>query len=131
MAMQWTMAVKGRIDTPRGWSLLGFILGTCVGTFLVKYSTLSQDRGAWREKHSAPKGTWYRGKRYPIVGSPGVYAGMVAAARSREQSARSSDAVGTGRRDSEVWDRSESLATPIGSRIPPMPPLDDLSTKTH
>lgn len=44
---------------------------------------------------------------------------------------RAETLMGADRPGLEGSDRAESLATPTGSRIPPMPPLDDLSTKIH
>jgi ElaB/YqjD/DUF883 family membrane-anchored ribosome-binding protein len=59
--MQRTMEVKERVDTPRGWSLLGAVLGAGVGAILMKKAfTVRQERhiGQGRDEFR------YRGERY-------------------------------------------------------------------
>ena len=67
------------------------------------------------------------------IGTGSSYQGDVGAMRSSTLGAmdRSEDLMGAERPGLDGSDRSDTLASPTGSRIPPVPPLDDLSTKIH
>jgi hypothetical protein len=86
-----------------------------------------------KERADTPRGwSWLSA----LIGA-GVGAVLMKKALSiREQCARGSvghseDLMGAERPGFTSEDRSESLAFPTGSRIPPVPPLDDVSTKSH
>jgi hypothetical protein len=67
--MQKTMDVKERVDTPRGWSLLGAIVGAGVGAVLMKKAfSVRQERsiGVGSDEFR------YRGERYSTTVSPGM-----------------------------------------------------------
>jgi hypothetical protein len=233
--MQKTMEVKERVDTPRGWSLLGAIIGAGVGAVLMKkafwvreersfgtgsgelqyrgehYSVKDKahelkDRAvgaveqvrdqAMHLRERIPSGTELKGQAthwfdralesQPLMlalGSAalGVFASLILPVSSRERQliepakrkaqesishlgeqleqklqgqeagnegsfqgsvgsmqsstmgnlGSSEGLMGAERPVPDGSDRSDSLASPTGSRIPPMPPLDDLSTKIH
>jgi hypothetical protein len=222
--MQKTMDVKERVDTPRGWSFLGAVLGAGVGAVLMKkafsvrqerslgtgvgefqyrgesYTTgadmrMGSDIGA-RIKDRAMNAAELKGRAMhwfdqalesqPLmlaVGSIalGVFASLILPVSSRERrliepakskvqesisqlgdqleqklQGQETGNVGShpesmGTRESSTAgnmgsseglmgaerpgivgsDRSDTLASPTGSRIPPVPPLDDLSSKIH
>jgi hypothetical protein len=67
--MQKTMDVKERVDTPRGWSLLGAIIGAGVGAVLMKKGF------SVRQERSIGVGSdelRYRGERYSTTVSRGM-----------------------------------------------------------
>jgi hypothetical protein len=100
--MQKIMDMKERIGAPLGWSLLGAILGTCAGALLMRKAfSVSEERA--RRMGTLGSST---------MGYIGTSEGLMSAERP--------GLVGS--------DRSDTLASPTGSRIPPVPPLDDLAT---
>ncbi len=67
--MQKTMELKERVDTPRGWSFLGAIIGACAGAALMKKAFQV------REERSFGTGSdelRYRGERYSTDVSAGI-----------------------------------------------------------
>ncbi|MFL5345593.1 MAG: hypothetical protein ACJ8AT_12400 [Hyalangium sp.] len=95
--MQRTMEVKDRVDTPRGWSLLGAILGAGVGAVLMKKAfTLREERHLWGGGSANREGFRYRGESYPPIASTGVHGGTPAAGMSGDISAMGGDVGGAG-----------------------------------
>jgi hypothetical protein len=90
--MQKTMDVKERVDTPRGWSLLGAILGAGVGAVLMKKAfTIREERS-----FSAGGDEFrYRGERYSTTVGSGVYGASPAVGMSGDVSAMGGN-IGTG-----------------------------------
>jgi hypothetical protein len=83
--MHKTMELKEQADTPRGWSLLGAILGAGVGAVLMKKAfTLRQERYDSGFEGYDREGFRYRGESYP---STGAYPGTAAAGMSGDVSA--------------------------------------------
>ncbi len=140
--MQRTMEVKVQVETPRGWILLGALLGAGVGAILSSIALgvfaalllpVSQRERQLIEpaKRKAQEGISHLGDQLeqklqgPDVGTQGS---SMAGSDSME---RAEVLMGADRPGIEGSDRAESLASPTGSRIPPMPPLDDLTTKLH
>lgn len=79
--MNRTMELKEQADTPRGWSLLGAIIGAGVGAVLMKKAFTVREERSFREYEGYPReGFRYRGESYPSVGSTGAYPGSAAAA---------------------------------------------------
>jgi hypothetical protein len=90
--MQRTMDVKERVDTPRGWSLLGAIIGASVGAVIMKKAF------SVREERSFSAGGddfRYRGEHYSTGVGSGAYAAPPAAGMSGDVSAMGGN-VGTG-----------------------------------
>lgn len=94
--------MKERVGAPLGWSFLGAILGVGAGALLMKKVFLV------REEKSRRTGT----RESSTMGNLGTSEGLMSAERP--------GLMGS--------DRSDTLAAPTGSRIPPVPPLDDLAT---
>lgn len=222
--MQKTMDMKEQVDTPRGWSLLGALVGAGVGAVLMKkafsvreersigtlevkgkaYDLKDRAMGAMdqvrdRTQHlreHIPSGGELKGRAthwfdralesQPLMlalGSValGVFASLLLPVSSRERQliepakrkaqegisqlgdqleqklqgqeagdrgsyqgsadtmqsstmgniGSSEGLMSAGQPDREGSDRSDTLSSPTGSRIPPVPPLDDSSTKIH
>jgi ElaB/YqjD/DUF883 family membrane-anchored ribosome-binding protein len=65
--MHKTMELKEQADTPRGWSLLGAIIGAGVGAVLMKKAfTAREERHDW--KHEGSEDFRYRGENYSAYG---------------------------------------------------------------
>jgi ElaB/YqjD/DUF883 family membrane-anchored ribosome-binding protein len=97
--MQRTMEVKERVDTPRGWSFLGAILGAGVGAVLMKKAFgLRSERQSWSGSSSGREGFRYRGESYPPIATTESYGSTSAVGMSGDVSAMGggADLGGTG-----------------------------------
>lgn len=138
--MRTSLKVKGWVETPRGWSLLGAIVGAGVGALLMRRAFTVRRAVENQELILALRGfalgifstlllpVHAHERRLIGPSGPEVRAGL---SSSSMGSLRSEELMGAERPSLEGSDRAESLAFPTGSRIPPLPPLDDVSTKSH
>lgn len=196
--MHKAMEMKERVDTRRGWSVLGAIIGACAGAVLMKkafkvreersFGTGSDEFRYRGERYSTGVGIWFDRalESQPLMlalGSAalGVFASLILPVSNRERrliepakrkaqesisqmgeqlgqklqgqemgsTGSSAGTAGTmGSMQSSTMGNigsseglmgaerpgfvdANTLGAPTSSRIPPVPPLDDLSTKIH
>jgi len=110
--MHKTMEVKDKVDTPRGWSFLGAILGAGVGGILMKKAfAIREERSSnWRGDDFR-----YRGEQYSSAMGAGAYGSTAAVGTSGDFSAAGGDLnVGTvSHTDVNLKDRAADVAQSV------------------
>jgi hypothetical protein len=110
--MHKTMEVKDKVDTPRGWSFLGAVIGAGVGGILMKKAFAIREERSIGVSNDEFR---YRGEQYSSAMGAGVHGGTAAVGVSGDYSAMSGD-VGVGTvstTDVNLKDRASDMAQSV------------------